>query len=126
MASFEGQNCPLFSEASEFYINNNPFINQTMAKHEGTVKKWIQKRLNITQDIDEQWVKRIIDEMITNKFEQRYIPYEEVSDEEWAMMQQYLSDYMYIYMFGTDSLTKVLSSELMSFILNRFESKAKV
>ena len=29
-------------------------------------------------------------------------------------------------MFGTDSLTKVLSSELMSFILNRFESKAKV
>ena len=33
---------------------------------------------------------------------------------------------MYIYMFGTDSLTKVLTSELFNFIMNRFESKAKV
>jgi hypothetical protein len=33
---------------------------------------------------------------------------------------------MYIYMFGTDSLTKVLTSELFNFIMNRFDSKAKV
>lgn len=33
---------------------------------------------------------------------------------------------MYIYMFGTDSLLKVLSSELFSFIINRFDTRAKV
>jgi len=33
---------------------------------------------------------------------------------------------MYIYMFGTDSLTKVLTSELFNFIMFRFDSKAKV
>lgn len=46
-----------------------------MEKHQGSVKRWIKDRLNITQDIDEMWVKRIIDEMITNNFEKRYVPY---------------------------------------------------
>ena len=64
--------------------------------------------------------------MKTNTFEQRYVPYEEVSEEDWAKMEEYLSDYMYIYMFGTDSLTKVLTSELFSFMFNRLESKAKI
>ena len=33
---------------------------------------------------------------------------------------------MYIYMFGNDSLTKLLTSELFSFIVDRFDTKAKV
>jgi hypothetical protein len=39
------------------------------------------------------WAKRIIDEMITNDFEQRYTPYQELTDEEWIKLYNYLSDY---------------------------------
>ena len=58
-----------------------------MTRHEGIVKKWVKERLNISLDMDEEvWVKRIIDEMITNTFEQRYTFYTEVSEEEWKML----------------------------------------
>ena len=58
-----------------------------MTLHEGIVKKWVKERLNISLDIDEEvWVKRIIDEMITNSFEQRYTFYKEVTEEEWKML----------------------------------------
>lgn len=58
-----------------------------MTRHEGIVKKWVKERLNISLDIDEEvWVKRIIDEMITNTFEQRYTFYPEVTEEEWKML----------------------------------------
>ena len=58
-----------------------------MTRHEGIVKKWVKERLKISLDIDEEvWVKRIIDEMITNTFEQRYTFYTEVSEEEWKML----------------------------------------
>ena len=48
MASFEGMNCPIFIEATDYYMQNNPFINETMSRHEGTVKKWVKERLNIS------------------------------------------------------------------------------
>ncbi len=95
-----------------------------MTKHEKDVNKWIIERLNLTDRIDEMWAKRIIDEMITNHYEQRYTPYQELTDEEWIKLYNYLSDYLYVYMFSNESIVKVLSSELFSFIITRFDGRA--
>jgi len=48
MASFESENCPIYLEATDYYMKNNPFINETMTRHEGTVKQWVKERLNIS------------------------------------------------------------------------------
>lgn len=64
--------------------------------------------------------------MTTNEFEQRYTPYDKVSPEEWDMLLSYLRDYLYEYMFGNDTLNRILSSELFAFILSRFDDKARV
>ena len=96
-----------------------------MKKHEDPVQKWIVNRLNLTEPIDEMWAKRIIDEMITNDYEQRYTPYQELTDEEWIKLYNYLSDYAYVYLFGTDSINKILASELFKFIISRFDGRAQ-
>lgn len=80
--------------------------------------------MNLSQSIDEKWAKRIIDEMINNHYEQRYTPYQELTDEEWIKLYNYLSDYLYVYLFSSDSIIKVLSSELFSFIITRFDGRA--
>ena len=80
--------------------------------------------MNLSQSINEMWAKRIIDEMITNHYEQRYTPYQELTDEEWIKLYNYLSDYLYVYLFSSDSIVKVLSSELFSFIITRFDGRA--
>ncbi len=125
MGAFEGKTCPMFSEATEYLAKHNPIVNKTMSGHEQNVQKWIEKRLNLNVSIDEQWAKRIIDEMITNNFEQRYVPYQQLTPDEWIKLYNYLSDYAYIYLFESDSIVKVLSSELMEFMLTNFEGKAK-
>lgn len=82
------------------------------------------EKLNITKDLNPEWVKRVIDEMQTNDFEKRYVWYS-ITDEEWERFYSYLSDYLYEYMFANDSLNRIVSSELFSFIMGRFEGRAK-
>ena len=48
-----------------------------------------------------------------------------MTDEEWIKLYNYLSDYAYVYLFSTDSIVKVLSSELFSFLIARFDGRAK-
>jgi hypothetical protein len=62
--------------------------------------------------------------MTTNEFEQRYTPYS-ITKEEWQQLFNYLRDYLYEYMFGNDTLNRILSSELFTFIMNRFDDKAR-
>jgi hypothetical protein len=40
-------------------------------------------------------------------------------------LYNYLNDFAYIYLFDSDQIVKVLSSELLSFMLNHFDGKAK-
>jgi hypothetical protein len=63
--------------------------------------------------------------MITNHFEQRYTPYEDLSETEWIKLYNYLSDYLYIYLFGNDSIVKLLASEFMDYMLTHLEGKAQ-
>ena len=125
MGAFEGKTCPMFGEATEYLALHNPLVNKTMSGHEEHVQKWLAQRLNLNISIDEQWAKRIIDEMITNDFEQRYVPYQPLTKDEWVKLYKYLSDYAYIYLFESDSVVKVLASELMNFMLAHFEGRAK-
>ena len=53
------------------------------------------------------------------------MPYQDLTTEEWIKLYNYLSDYAYIYLFENDSVVKMLSSELMDFMLGHFEGKAK-
>lgn len=124
-ASFEGKTCPIFDETLKYELANNKQVNETMQRHNTEVKSFLQQRLNITEDIDEQWIKRIIDEMTTNEFEQRYTPYAKVTKEEWDRLFSYLVDYLYEYMFGNDTLNRILSSELFRYIMDHFDNKAK-
>ena len=95
-----------------------------MTKHDKDVNKWIIERLNLTDRIDEMWAKRIIDEMITNHYEQRYTPYQELTDEEWIKVEVAMKDLiLYVYLFSNESIVKVLSSELFSFIITRFDGR---
>jgi hypothetical protein len=75
--------------------------------------------------LSEEWIKRIIDELTTNKFEQRYTPYKPISEDEFKKVYKYLDDYLYLVMFGNEPLNKILSSELFYFILSRFDGRAK-
>lgn len=63
--------------------------------------------------------------MITNHYEQRYVPYQDLTDDEWVKLYNYLSDYAYIYLFDNDSIVKLLASELMGFMLTHLEGKAQ-
>ncbi len=48
-----------------------------------------------------------------------------MTDEEWIKIYNYISDYAFVYLFNTDSIVKVLSSELFSFLIARFDGGAK-
>lgn len=60
-----------------------------------------------------EWVKRIIDELETNVFEQRYTPYEPVTADEWIQLNAFTMEYLYTYMFGNDDIIRILSSETL-------------
>ena len=82
---FDPMMCPIIGEIQMFQLSNKTSVNETFERHTKTLYPMLAKKFNISGDIDINIARYILEEVYTNKFEQRYMPYT-FTEDEWKQM----------------------------------------